>query len=74
MLSQQHPSIMPLPICAQIILWFIALCYGCTTYFLAAKVYIEAYHTVPKVRTVCNRADTWRSQNYVHTRHDVRPA
>ncbi|KAJ9529751.1 hypothetical protein QJQ45_014527 [Haematococcus lacustris] len=32
----------------KIIFWFCGLCYGMITFYLAAKVYIEAYHTVPK--------------------------
>nr|AHH02152.1 BsChR1 [synthetic construct] len=32
----------------KIVFWFCGLTYGCVTFFLAAKVYIEAYHTVPK--------------------------
>lgn len=33
---------------AKVIFFCVGLCYGCNTFYNAARVYIEAYHTVPK--------------------------
>jgi hypothetical protein len=33
---------------AKVILFCVGLCYGCNTFYNAARVYIESYHTVPK--------------------------
>lgn len=33
---------------AKAIFFCVGLCYGCNTFYNAARVYIEAYHTVPK--------------------------
>jgi bacteriorhodopsin len=33
---------------AKAIFFCVGLCYGCNTFYNAARVYIESYHTVPK--------------------------
>ncbi|KAL6758558.1 channelopsin 1 [Haematococcus lacustris] len=46
----------------KVIFWFCGLSYGVTTFYLAAKVYIEAYHTVPK--GICRKIVRFMAWDY----------